>query len=213
MLIALSASTAFAHAADGRGSKVGSTFSADSAQIAAETGVPTPLGASNINPSVPNNTLCGAGIRGLVYDRELIWDLREKKQTPQVKAEIQELRASFFETLEYILEKGCPKPKLKAKPRLRLGKAKLIARRSRSGKGKTLRFTVTAQKRATGDLDVSIVDPEEWKRFSSSKRLAGKGKARFRFKIPKAKRRIEVKIQFFGDEIYAKRTITKRLRF
>ena len=84
LLIAWSASTALAHAVDGRGSKVGSTLSADSAQIAAEASVSAPLSGMNTDPSVLNNTLCAAGIQGLVYYREKLWDLREKKQTPQV---------------------------------------------------------------------------------------------------------------------------------
>ncbi len=213
LLIAWSASTALAHAVDGRGSKVGSTFSAESARISAEASVSAPLSGMNTDPSVLNNTLCALSNMGLQELREKLWDLREKKQTLQVQAKVQETRNKYFEHLGKIKADGCPEPKLKVKPRLMLGKAKLISRKSRSGKGKTLRFTVTAPKRATEYLTVSIVVPKEWKRFNFSKRLAGKGKARFRFKIPKTKKRIKVKIEFSEDKIYSKRTITRRLRF
>lgn len=102
---------------------------------------------------------------------------------------------------------------VKAKPKFRLGKAKLIPRKGKRGKkGRTLRFTVATSKYATGRLKASIVRPKGWKRFRLSKWVKGKGKATFRFKIPrKGKRRIKVKLQFFGDKIYKKRTGTRIL--
>ncbi len=102
---------------------------------------------------------------------------------------------------------------VKAKPKFKLGKAKLIPRKGKRGKkGRTLRFTVATSKYATGRLKASIIRPKGWKRFRLSKWIKGKGKATFRFKIPrKGKRRIKVKLQFFGDKIYKKRTETRIL--
>ena len=102
---------------------------------------------------------------------------------------------------------------VKAKPKFRMRKAKLVKRKGKRGKkGKTLRFTVTTSKLAEGRLKASIIRPKGWKRFRLSKQLDGKGKATFRFKIPrKGKRRIKVKLQFFGDKIYKKYRETRVL--
>ena len=112
-----------------------------------------------------------------------------------------------------IISKQITVESVKAKPKFRLRKAKLVKRKGKRGKkGKTLRFTVTTSKLAEGRLKASIIRPKGWKRFKQSKQLDGKGKATFRFKIPrKGKRRIKVKIQFFGDKIYKKYRKTRVL--
>ena len=101
----------------------------------------------------------------------------------------------------------------KAKPKFKLRKAKLVSgKRKRGKKGKTLRFTVTTSKFADGRLKASIIRPKSWKRFKLSKQLKGKGKATFRFKIPrKGKRRIKIKFKFYGDKIYKKHQETRVL--
>ena len=112
-----------------------------------------------------------------------------------------------------IVSKQITVESVKAKPKFRLRKAKLVKRKGKRGKkGKTLRFTVTTSKLAEGRLKASIIRPKGWKRFKLSKKLNGKGKVTFRFKIPrKGKRRIKVKLQFFGDKIYKKYRKTRVL--
>lgn len=102
----------------------------------------------------------------------------------------------------------------RAVPKLGLKKAKLVPVKRKGAKRKNLHFTVRTSKLAEGRLKASILWPRSWKRFKLSKRLKGKGKATYRFKVPKTnKRRVRVRLKFYGDKIFLKRTVTKWLRY